>query len=149
MIFDIPGAAEKLGYTTEEYTERLVKAERTGLGTICDHLRKGNDGQDISNKRKNCDPIEDCPECPLMRVFPALKENLVDAFLTRNWILENESELKSHNPTRWDKVWLRWRAITEGVIDKAKTSHAVSRTTLNEAEKLASQLGDDGFLPLI
>ncbi|GAW65502.1 hypothetical protein GPEL0_01f0420 [Geoanaerobacter pelophilus] len=149
IIFDIPGAAEKLGYTAEEYNERLARAERTGLGTICDHIRKGVDGQYFSKKRRNCDPIEDCPECPLMRVFPALKENLVDTFLTRNWIRQNEGELRSNNPARWEKVWLRWLAIVEGVIDKAKTSHVVSRTTLNEAEELARQFGTDIFLPLI
>jgi hypothetical protein len=138
-----------LGYTAEEYKERIVRAERTGLGTICDHLRIGADGQEVSKKRTDCDPIEDCPGCPLMRVFPALKENLVDTFLTLNWIRQNEGELKSHNPARWEKVWLRWLAISEGVIDKARTSHAVSRTTVNEAEELARHFGTDGFLPLI
>lgn len=148
VIQDIPGAAKKLGYTAEEYEKRLTAAQRTGLGTICDHLRKDSEGNEFSLKQKDCDPVEECPTCPLARVFPALKENLVDAFLMRGWIRGNEVELRS-NEERWRKVWMRWLAIVEGVIDKAKTSHSVSRKTFKEAEEMAEEIGAANFLPLI
>lgn len=147
MISDIEGAAEKLGYTVKEYTECLEAAERTGLGSLCFHIKKDEDGKFVSEKRKDCDPIEDCPECPLTRVFPALKENLVDAFLMHNWIKENQEKLIVENEKRYRKVWLRWLAICAGVIDKAKTAHNINRTKLNEAENLAQELLAGGFLP--
>jgi len=147
VIQDIQGAAEKLGYTTEEYENRLTTAQRTGLGTICDHLRKDSDGKEISLKQKDCDPIEDCLDCPLARVFPALKENLVDAFLMREWIRCNEVELRA-NEERWRTVWMRWLAIAEGVIDKAKTAHSVSRKILRESEEMAEGLAAS-FLRLV
>lgn len=148
VIQDIPGAAKKLGYTADEYEKRLAATQRTGLGTICDHLRKDAEGNEFSLKQKDCDPVEECPTCPLARVFPALKENLVDAFLMRGWIRGNEVELRS-NEERWRKVWMRWLAIVEGVIDKAKTAHSVSRKTIKEAEEMAEEIGAANFLPLI
>lgn len=148
VIQDIRGAAEKLGYTAEEYEKRLTAAQRTGLGTICDHLRKDSEGNEFSLKQKDCDPVEDCLDCPLARVFPALKENLVDAFLMQAWVRGSEAELRS-NEERWRSVWMRWLAIVEGVIDKAKTNHSVSRKMLKEAEDMAGELGAAGFLPLV
>lgn len=148
IIKDIPAAAERLGYTKEEYEERLIVAQRTGLGTICDHIRKDEEGNEFSLKQKDCDPVEECLNCPLAKVFPALKENLVDAFMMRNWIRTNEVELRT-NEERWLEVWLRWLAIVEGVIDKAKTAHNVSRKMLREAEEMAEKLGVASFLSLI
>lgn len=143
IISDIPGAAVKLGYTAREYEERLKGTQRTGLGTICDHLRKDGNGNEYSLKQRDCDPVSECPECPLARVFPALKENLVDAFIMRRWIKENEVELRE-NEERWQKVWMRWLAIVEGVIDKAKTAQNVKRTIIREAEKMAEEIFEAG-----
>ncbi|BCO11611.1 hypothetical protein GEOBRER4_n3743 [Citrifermentans bremense] len=148
VIQDIEDAARRLGYTTAEYEDRLANAKRTGLGTICDHQRKDDEGKEFSVKRSDCDPVDDCPKCPLARVFPALKENLVDAFMMRRWIRDNEIELRM-NEERWQEVWMRWLAIVEGGIDKAKSAHNVSRKILREAEEMAKALGTADFVPLI
>lgn len=148
FILDIPGAAEKLGYSAADYEERLQRAERTGLGTVCDHLRKNGEGKFESIKRENCSPVNDCPGCPLSRAVPAVKETLVDALLTSSWLRKNELRLKSENLQRWWRVWARWLAIAEGVIDKARSDHRVKRSTLREAEQQAANF-DAEFLPLL
>ena len=66
----------------------------------------------------------------------------------RNWIKSNENDLRA-NEERWQKVWMRWLAIVEGVIGKAKTAHSVSRKILREAEEIAEELGTANFLLLV
>ncbi len=147
MISDIEGAAQKLGYTVREFDECLEGAERTGLGSLCFHLKKDKNGNIVSEKPDECDPVEDCPECPLIRVFPALRENLLDALTMRDWIKRNKDRLIAENITRYRNVWLRWLAITEGVIDKAKSDINVDRAEFRAAEKLAEELSASSFLP--
>ena len=147
MIQDIPGAAEKLGFTTVEYEENLKKAFRTGLGTICQHLKKNVSGEIVDLKEGiDCDG-DDCPDCPLMQVVPASSENLIDLVLHSRYLRENSESLKSQNPERWAKVHMKWLALTEAALDRLKSSSYVSRRLLNDAIEKANKFSRLAFLP--
>jgi len=147
VIENIPDAAEKLGFTPEEYEENLKTAMRSGLGTVCHHLQKREDGEIVSVKKGDCNS-DDCVDgCPLAHLVPGSLENLVDLILHKNYLTSHEEELRSSNSLRWEKVHMKWLALCEAAIDRAKSSSVVSRKILNEAIEKANELGEQAFLP--
>lgn len=148
MIKDIPGAAEKLGFTPDEYKLLIADAERTGLGTICNEFKKLN-GKTVSVKEKACNPEEDCPDCPLMKIIPASQENLVDLIVHHEYLETNRERLENENPQRWNKIYAKWWALTKAAIEKIKIDSSVSRKVFKEAMKEAKDMGIEMFPQII
>lgn len=148
MIRDIPGAAEKLGFTPEEYERLLADAERTGLGTVCDAFRK-HEGKVISVKKENCNPEIDCLDCHLMKIIPASKENIVDLIVHHEYLESNRERLENENPERWNEVYARWWALTKAAIEKIKVDTSVSRKIFKEALAEAQSMDIESFPPII
>ena len=147
MIANIPNAAKALGYTSVEFEELLATALRNGLGCVClrSIMTKSNDIQEIQHK---CNIIEDCNKCPYMRIAVTSKENLVDTLILIDHFERNHEEMAALNMERFENVWMPHWARAISTIELAKAHPSVSRTLLDEAHSMASQIGSATLPPL-
>ena len=106
-------------------------------------------GKTVSVKEKTCNPEEDCPDCPLMKIIPASQENLVDLIVHHEYLETNRERLESENPQRWDKIYAKWWALTKAAIEKIKIDSSVSRKVFKEAMKEAKDMGIETFPQII
>jgi hypothetical protein len=132
-VYNIDGAAQKLGLTTEQAWKLFTEACRTGLGVLCLDPKSGV--QPGSEKGIDCTQLQNCHGCP-NRMVIATVENLKDLILWNRHLERHREKWERERPERWLKVWLPWLVFTQVIAEQSSRGRTLKE--FRRAETLAN-----------